>query len=44
MVAGNAIVQVIGTLVFFARVYSRLMIINSWKLDDSILVGSWARG
>jgi len=43
VVAGNAIVQVVGTLVFFARIFSRLMIINSWKSEDSVLVAAWVR-
>ncbi|KAF2683265.1 hypothetical protein K458DRAFT_432103 [Lentithecium fluviatile CBS 122367] len=41
VVIGNAVVQVVGSLVFFARVFSRLMIINSWKLEDSVLVAAW---
>ena len=43
VVAGNAIVQTAGTIIFFARVLSRFLIINSWKPEDSILVIAWVR-
>lgn len=41
--AGNAVIETIGTIVFLARIYSRFMINNSWKRDDYVLLGAWVR-
>lgn len=41
IVIGNAVCQVFGTLLFLMRAYSRLFIINAWKLEDSVLTAAW---
>lgn len=41
VVAGVAICQLLGTLVFIARVYSRLFIIKIWKNEDHVLALAW---
>ncbi|PVH95712.1 hypothetical protein DM02DRAFT_659872 [Periconia macrospinosa] len=41
ILAGNAVFQVIGTLFFLARVYSRSVMIKSWKAEDTVLAAAW---
>ncbi|KAK7185636.1 hypothetical protein PSPO01_08322 [Paraphaeosphaeria sporulosa] len=41
IVAGNAAVQALGCLVFFARVYSRAVLIGTWKSEDWVLSVAW---
>ncbi|KAJ4350020.1 uncharacterized protein N0V89_008641 [Didymosphaeria variabile] len=41
IVAGNAAVQTLGCLVFFARVYSRAFLIGTWKSEDWALSAAW---
>lgn len=41
IVAGNAFLQLLGTTFFFARAYSRLVLIKSWKPEDTILLFAW---
>ena len=41
VVAGNIAVQVLGTLFFFARVYSRLFLVATWKSEDWALLAVW---
>ncbi|KAH6612551.1 hypothetical protein C7974DRAFT_381089 [Boeremia exigua] len=41
MIIGNIVVQVVGSLVFFARVYSRAAIIKAWRAEDYILTLAW---
>jgi hypothetical protein len=37
IVAGNIIVQIIGTFFFIARAYTRIFIVKSWKSEDYVL-------
>ena len=41
IVAGNAAVQALGCLVFFARVYSRVILSGIWKSEDWALLVAW---
>ncbi|KAF2439603.1 hypothetical protein P171DRAFT_126254 [Karstenula rhodostoma CBS 690.94] len=41
IVAGNATVQALGCLMFFARVYSRAVLIGTWKSEDWALSAAW---
>jgi hypothetical protein len=41
MIIGNVLVQFLGCVVFFARVYSRAIIIKAWKTEDSMLALAW---
>jgi len=41
MIVGNIIVQAVGSLIFFARAYSRFAIIKSWKTEDYVLTLAW---
>lgn len=41
ILAGNIVVQTIGCLFFFMRVYSRLVIIKTWRTEDYVLVFAW---
>ncbi|CAI6341711.1 unnamed protein product [Periconia digitata] len=41
IIIGNATCQIVGTLFFLARVYSRGVIINSWKAEDTTLAVAW---
>ncbi|KAF2710568.1 hypothetical protein K504DRAFT_265654 [Pleomassaria siparia CBS 279.74] len=41
IIAGNAVVQIIGTLFFLTRSYTRLFIIRSWKSEDYVLTVGW---
>lgn len=41
IVAGNVTVQILGCLVFFARVYSRAILTGIWKSEDWVLSVAW---
>jgi hypothetical protein len=37
LITANVVVQVIGTLFFLMRVYSRLIITKTWRAEDNLL-------
>ncbi|OAG00438.1 uncharacterized protein CC84DRAFT_302083 [Paraphaeosphaeria sporulosa] len=41
IVAGNVLLQLVGTLFFVLRIYSRLWLTKSWKVEDSLLTIAW---
>ncbi|KAH7132457.1 hypothetical protein B0J11DRAFT_601033 [Dendryphion nanum] len=41
IIAGNAVLQVLGTIVFLARVYSRVVLSKAWKIEDTVLASTW---
>lgn len=41
MITGNVVVQLVGSLFFFARAYSRIAITKAWRLEDYILTLAW---
>jgi hypothetical protein len=41
MIIGNLVAQIIGSLFFFARAYSRIAIIKAWRLEDHVLTLAW---
>lgn len=41
MIIGNVVVQAVGSLVFFARAYSRVAIIKAWRAEDYVLTLAW---
>ncbi|KAL5398425.1 hypothetical protein PMIN06_006553 [Paraphaeosphaeria minitans] len=41
IVAGNVLLQLVGTLFFLLRIYSRLWFTKSWKLEDTLLTTAW---
>ncbi|KAF2441132.1 hypothetical protein P171DRAFT_475564 [Karstenula rhodostoma CBS 690.94] len=41
IVAGNVLLQLVGTLFFILRTFSRLLLTKSWKPEDSLLTIAW---
>ncbi|KAF3032544.1 hypothetical protein E8E12_004018 [Didymella heteroderae] len=41
MIIGNIVVQVVGSLFFFARAYSRVAVIKAWRAEDFVLTLAW---
>jgi hypothetical protein len=41
MIVGNLVAQIIGSLFFFTRAYSRIAIIKAWRLEDHVLTLAW---
>jgi hypothetical protein len=44
MLLGNVLLQSLGCVIFFARVYSRAAIIKAWRAEDSMLALAWVSG
>jgi hypothetical protein len=40
LITGIVVVQVIGTLFFFMRAYSRVVITKTWRAEDNLLTVS----
>ena len=41
ILAVNACLQLVGTLFFVARVYSRIGLTKTWKWEDTLLAIAW---
>lgn len=41
ILAGNACLQLVGTLFFVARAYSRIGLTKTWKWEDTLLAIAW---
>ncbi|KAH5443143.1 hypothetical protein HBI30_230740 [Parastagonospora nodorum] len=41
ILVGNIVAQVIGSLFFFLRAYSRLVVTKTWRTEDYILLAAW---